>query len=67
VTSVTLGEPSVHRLGNAKVDDLGNRPSVLERHQDVGGLQVAVDDPLLVRVLDSLADLNEELDSLSRS
>ena len=34
--------------------------AVLERDQDVRGLDVAVDDPLLVRALDGLADLDEE-------
>ena len=35
-----------------------------ERDQDVRGLEVPVDDRLLVRVLDALADLDEELEPL---
>jgi hypothetical protein len=37
--------------------------ALVQRDQDVGGLDVAVDDPLLVRVLDGLADLDEEIQS----
>jgi hypothetical protein len=43
-------------LGDPEVDDLGHRHAILQRHQDVGRLDVAVDDPFLMRVLDRLAD-----------
>ena len=35
--------------------------------QDVRRLDVAVDDPLLMRVLDGLADLDEQVQPLARS
>jgi hypothetical protein len=60
-----LGQVLGRRLGHAEVDDLGNGAVVLDRHQDVRGLQVTVDDPLLVRVLDPLADLHEQPETLS--
>jgi hypothetical protein len=34
--------------------------------QDVGGLDVAVDYPLLVRVLDGVADADEQLQAIPR-
>ncbi len=56
-----LGEPhTAGGLGQTEVDDLGNGCSVMAFDQDVGGLQVAVDDPLLVGVLHGRADLAEE-------
>ena len=44
----------VHRLGEAEVEDLD---LAVRRELDVRGLQVAVDDPLLVRRLEGLGDL----------
>jgi hypothetical protein len=54
----------VHRFSQAEVDDLRHGLVVVRRHQDVRGLQIAVDDPLLVSVLHGLADLHEEAQSL---
>ena len=54
------------RLGHAEVDDLGHRLAVVGRDQHVGRLDVAVDDPLLMRVLDRLADGDEQLEPLVR-
>ena len=48
------------RLGQAEVDHLGDRLAVVALDQDVRGLEVAVDDPLLVRVLHRRADLAEQ-------
>ena len=62
-----LGQPLVDRLGDAEVDDLGHRLAVVERDQDVRRLDVAVDDPLLVGVLDRLADRDEQLQPLARA
>ena len=53
------------RLGDAEVDDARHRLAVVFRHQDVGGLHVAMDDPLLVGVLDTLAGLDEELEAIA--
>jgi hypothetical protein len=55
-----LGEPLVQRLGHAEVDDLRHGLRVLHGDHHVGRLDVAVDDPLLVRVLDGVADGQEE-------
>ena len=41
-----VGQPLLRRLGDAEVDDLRDRPAVLQRDQDVRRLQVAVDDRL---------------------
>jgi hypothetical protein len=46
-------------LGHAEVDHLGHRLAVVERDHDVGRLDVAVDDALLVGMLDGLADRHE--------
>ena len=51
-------------FGDAEVDDLGHRHAVVQGDQDVGGLDVAVDDALLMRVLDGLADLDEQPQAL---
>jgi hypothetical protein len=51
----------VRRLGDAEVDDLGHSHAVIDGDEDVRGLEVAVDDALLMRVLHGLADLDEQL------
>jgi hypothetical protein len=53
-------------LGHAKVDHLGHRPAVVQRDQDIGGFQIAMDDALLMRVLHRLADRHEQLQTLLR-
>ena len=60
-----VGEPARGGLGHAEVDDLRDGPAVDDRHQDVGRLEVAVDEPLLMGVLDGLADRGEELEALA--
>ena len=61
VGEALLGELEFGRFGDAEVDDLRRGPAVDLGDQDVGGLQIAVDDPLLVGVLDRLADGHEQL------
>ena len=56
-----LRELCARRLGDAEVDHLRDGDAVVQRDEDVGGFDVAVDDALVVRVLDRLADLREEL------
>ena len=51
-------------FGNAEINHLGHRHAVVERDQDVGGLDVPMDDALLVRVLDGVANLHEQLEPL---
>jgi len=57
---------SCRRLGNPKVNDLGNHFSVLFRDENVRRLEVAMDDSFLVRVLDGLTNLNKEIETLTR-
>ncbi len=51
----------VHRLGEAEVEDLD---LAVGRELDVGGLEVAVDDSLLVRRLERLGDLPRDGEGL---
>ena len=67
VNSVLLGQRLAGRLGHPEVDHLRHRPAVVQGDQDVGRLEVAVDDPLLVGVLDRLADRHEQLQPLPRA
>ena len=46
-------------LGNAEVNHLGHRHSVMIGHEDIGGLDVAVDYAFLMRMLDGLTNLGE--------
>src|SRR4029450_12340871 len=47
-------------------DHLGDGIVVVQRHQHVGGLEVAVDDPFLMGVLHRLAHAQEQLQALAR-
>ena len=62
-----LGQLLLGRLGHAEVDHLGHRPVVVLGHQHVRRLDVAVDDPLLMGVLDRLTDRHEQLQPLPRA
>ena len=59
-----IGGRQVDRLGHPEVDDLGARLIAGTCHEDVGRLEIAVDDPLLVRVLDAVAHLDEQVQPL---
>ena len=48
------------RLGQAEIDDAWDGFAVDVRDQDVGGLQIAMDDRLLMRVLHAIAGLHEQ-------
>ena len=61
-----LGQLLAHGFGDAKVDDLGYWPDVMHFHQQVTGLQIAVDHAFLMRVLHAVAEGNEQLQSLAR-
>ena len=61
-----IREPAGRRFGHAKVNHLRNRLAVDDRHQDIGWLEVAVNNALLVRMLDGLADLAVKSWSRSR-
>ena len=55
-----LRQRPAHRFGHSEVDDLRDRMVVLGSDEDVRRLQIAVDDPFLVRVLNAFAKLNEQ-------
>ncbi len=59
-----LGERLVHRFRQAEVDDLGHWSVVVGRDQNIRRFQIAVDDPLLMGVLDSMADFHEEFQAV---
>ena len=67
VTSVLLGQLLPGRLGHAEVDHLRHRLAVVQGDQHVGRLEVAVDDALLMGVLDRLADRDEQFQPLPRA
>ena len=64
VYSVRLGQAWAVALAMPKSMIFGTRLAVLDGDQDVRGLEVPVDDRLLVGVLDPVADLHEELQPL---
>src|SRR2546425_12698240 len=53
-------------LGNSKINDFWNGYAIVQRHQNVGRLDIPVDDALLVRMLNGPADLAEQLKPLPR-
>src|SRR5580704_14815648 len=57
-------KPLIDRLGNAEVDDLGNGRSFVHGDQHVRRLEIAMDDTLLMRVLDGLTNFDEQLQSI---
>jgi hypothetical protein len=54
------------RLGDPEIDDAARWPAVDLGHQDVGGLEVAMDDAAQVRVLHTGADLREQREPLGQ-
>ena len=50
--------------GDSKINDLRRRATVGFAYQDVGWLDVAVDNPLLVCVLNGAADCDHQFDAL---
>jgi hypothetical protein len=52
-------------FGNSKIDHHGQRRAFQRlRHEDIGRLYVAMNDSLLVRVLNGLANVNEKIQSI---
>ena len=62
-----LGQRLRDRLRDAEVDDARDGMVVSDRDQHIGRLQVAVNDALLVRMLDAVAELDEQLEALAES
>ena len=59
-----LRQRLVDRLGQAKIDHLRHRLAIVQADQNVRGLEVPVNDPFLMSVLDRLTNLPEQLESL---
>ncbi len=67
VNMVRVGQGLTDSLGHAKVDDFGHGSIVVIGHQHVRGLQIAVDDSLLMGVLHRLEQTEmKQLESLLR-
>ena len=47
------------RFGDAKVDYLGDGHAIMQRDEDIRGLDVAMDDSFLMRVLNGMTNLDE--------
>ena len=61
-----LGELLAGGLGHAEVDHLGHRFAVVQCDQNVGRLQIAVDDPFLMGMLHRLANRHEQFQAFLR-
>ena len=55
-----LGQRFLNRFGDTKIDDLRYRLPILDGNENIRGLQVAVNNALLVGVLDGVAKLNKK-------
>ena len=53
-------------FGDAEIDHFGDRSAVGDRDHDVRRFDVAVDDALLVGVLDGVADARNEFEAVVR-
>lgn len=60
-----FGQREPDSLGDTEIDDLDFSLPITFGDEDVGRLDIAMNDALLVGMLDRSADLHEELDSLS--
>jgi hypothetical protein len=61
-----VGQLLARRLGDAEVNHLRHGHALVQRHEHVRRLEVAVDDALGVGVLDGAADLDEQLEAVAR-
>ena len=59
-----VGQLLAGRLGDSEVDHLGDGPVIVERDHHIGRLNVAMDDPFLVGVLNGMANGDEQLEAL---
>src|SRR5262249_14745799 len=60
-----LGEPLLSCLGHAEIDDLCNGLAIVQTYQNIGRFQIAMNDALLMSVLNGLTDRNEQLQALA--
>src|SRR5207253_2570260 len=56
-----IGQTALRRFSNAEINDFGNRITVMQGHQDIRRLDIAVDNALLMGVLYGAANLHEQL------
>ncbi len=61
-----FGQMLADCFGDPEIDDFGDGTVVVVGHEDIGRLQVTVDDALLVRVLHGVADGDEQFQTLAR-
>jgi hypothetical protein len=60
-----VGQLSLGGFGDAEVDHLGHRHTIVQCDEDVRRLDVAMDNALLMGVLDGLAHLDKEIEPLA--
>ena len=58
-----FGEPMVRRLGDSKVNHLRNRLTIDLRHENIRRLDIPVNDPFQVSMLNRPTDRDEQLKS----
>ena len=51
-----IREDTLHRLGNPKINHLGHRLTIVHRDEDIGWLDVAMNDSLLMSMLDGVTN-----------
>ena len=59
-------QPALRRFGDAEINHLRHGHAVVQRDQDVRGLDVAMDDALLMRVLNGVANVDEQVEPFAR-
>jgi hypothetical protein len=59
-TQGLFGQSLVGCLGDAEVDHFRHGTAVVERDKHIGGLDIAMDNTLLVGVLDRMADIQKQ-------
>ena len=61
-----VGQSLFDGFGYAEINHLGHGHAVMQCHQDIGRFDISMNDSLLMRVLDGMADIDEEVEPLSR-
>src|SRR5204863_6451497 len=57
-----VGQSSLGCFGDAKVNDLGHGHAIVQRDEDIGGFDIAMNNALLMGVLDGMANLNKQFE-----
>ena len=58
-----LRELLIGRFRDPEIDDLGRGFAVIQRHQNIVGFDVAMDDAFMMRVLYGFTNLSKEIQS----